>query len=89
MKTSLETGVGPGVERSLQGHRDWSVRSIISVLVAAAMLGGVYLLPGIFPDPGSDGSGFGLLGEFLGFWILGGLLTMMLLVFSDWCHGRR
>jgi hypothetical protein len=87
MNNSVDTN-SPVNTVTLQGRpRDWNSHSRSRVLLAIALLVGVYLLAGRWPVA-QEGGSLGLVGGFMVYWSLGSLVTVLLLAISDRGAGR-
>ncbi len=63
-------------------HREWTWRSVRRLLLAGAVLSLIFYLAGLVPVESEEAES-GLLGSFVLFWFLGGLITITLLALSD------
>jgi hypothetical protein len=69
-------------EAPQSNHQEWTIRSFLRVVLAVALLTGVYFLASWIPvDQGE--AGHSLFTGFIFFWIMGGIFTITLLALSD------
>ncbi len=82
MKTALNGYRSAPDQAPSPPHREWTGRSVVRLLLAAAVLSLVYYVAGLVPVTEAE-SGDSLLPGIVMFWLLGGLLTITLLALSD------
>jgi hypothetical protein len=82
MKSALNLFQQSASQTNSASRREWSGATIVRLLGALAALSLVYFLTSHIPLAQGEAVS-GVVSEILFFWVLGGVLTMVLLAFSD------